>query len=274
MKTWIPAAAIACLTACLENPGVDRDLASHHERVGSAFIPVAGSRVRVRLERESGVTRMFLSDIGPEPLDSISYFLQVNYDGIRERLGRDYTSPDTKAYFGPFAFSETRGSIALPSGGAELGLGALEGAFPRMLDRTDLNFIPLKAMRAGIALGHPRSGYYEGHWSDTHSSGESHAGGVRGIIGLNGAFYFSSHGGDPEFGQIEGRLVSDSVHSAEYVSGWYGISLSKQWESVRLRSGGPEDSLVILTRFHTRMQDTPFPRYDSLEMRIALWPDR
>jgi hypothetical protein len=272
MKTWIPAATLGCLVACLENPGVDRGLSTRHDRLSSDFIPFEGSRIRVRLERDSGVTRMFLSDIGSRPLDSISYFLQVDYDGFRESLGKDYSFPYTKVAFRQYALSESRGSVALPAAQAELDLGVLQDSLPRMLDKADLNFIPFRAKRSGIALGHPRSGYYEGVWTDAHSSGENHSGGVRGIIGLNGAFYFLGNGGNTEFGNMGGRLEGDSISSAEYVSGWYGVTLSKQWESVRLPVGSPTDSLVLLTQFRIRMQDTPFPRYDSLELRMALWP--
>jgi hypothetical protein len=201
------------LGACLENPGVDVDLANEHNRLKADFtVSEAADRVRVRLERTAGGTELYLENLTDHPIDSLDFFAQVSlYVPLLNTGGIGAGYP----VFDDAPIAEFNGRIIGLPGRKEADLGPLTGPFPSKLDETGLIFVPMSEDTIANPDGNRRVGYYSGVFTARDSTGAGFEGTLRGLVSYSG-FHFWLRTGDHEWGALNGFMRGDSVYGIQY----------------------------------------------------------
>jgi hypothetical protein len=271
-KRATAAAALLCLSACLENPGVDWRVAHRHD-LASAEYDADGSSVRIRLERRNGETRLYLRNTGQKDLDSLDFLIELCRDpGLYPADDGENLGPSRPALCLDRIYGTHILAARLPAG-SEADLGALAGDLPEALDEARILFTLLRDSGYSSRYGSNRYGYYEGTWAVSRPANPPDSGSLRGMILRDGTFYFLLADWGITARLLRASLAGDSLVDAHYEGGWD----YHQAEALRdpaaippavLRPGaGSSDSLRLQCRFLGHF----VPGHpDSLTLRIAL----
>ncbi|MBW8886323.1 MAG: hypothetical protein JF616_01090 [Fibrobacteres bacterium] len=213
MRKRVLAAALLVLGGCIENPGVDKDLADRHNRLSADFtVSEAADRVRLRLQRTAAGTELYLANLTDQPIDSLDFFAQASDEGpLLYSGGIGAGNP----VFDDSPVAEFNGRVVGLQSGMEADLGPLTGAFPRNLDEADLIFVTLAVDSISNPVVNRHVGYYSGVFTARDSTGSAIEGTLRGLVSDHG-FHFWLRTGSHVWGALNGDIRGDSVYGIKY----------------------------------------------------------
>lgn len=269
MRKWLAATAMAGLSACLENPGVDQRLADKPNVLIREFDLGWNNPVRVRLFRSGSLTGLFLRNDGPSTFDTLEFFLQISLYGLP---GGDYGSTSGFPMLIQEPLAERHVRLAGLRAGEEADLGTLTEKFPSQLGRLEMIFYPIRSQAGAHRSNYAGAGFYSGRFSEIGRSGETRSGTLQGLV-IEGSFHFWLRSESGWIGSFRSLLQGDTLFQTRYLGTWYADSVPRLF----WRAPSPGDSTRLSVHLHPYAglaSDTLGLETSMVSMPAQEWPPR